>query len=84
MQAKVEVTAASLKEWLSSPAPAPYDPGLTVQTAAAHNAHLAFCEVALVRLLDHLDKHGMTYPHEFGGCVTLYTSMSFMQFAFSS
>lgn len=67
MQGKVHVSALSLADWLSSPAPAPYDPSLTIHSAAQHNAHLAFCEGVLVRLLDRLEKHGMTYPHELCG-----------------
>ena len=71
MQGKVHVTAMSLVDWLTSPAPPPYDPSLTIESAAQHNAHLSFCEGVLVRLLDRLDKHGMTYPHELCGCAAL-------------
>jgi hypothetical protein len=69
MQGKIKVTARSLTEWFSRPAPPPYDPTLTIHAAATHNAHLAFCEGVLVRMLDRLESQGMTYPHELCGCV---------------
>lgn len=47
-----QVSHQSLGEWLGATAPAPYDSALSTEATDAHNAHLAYCEALLTRILE--------------------------------